>query len=264
VAITTDVLACGLPAARCGPAVARTAAELGMPALARSAPPASWPATPAQAQRFLHALSLRAYDVPYMSAQAGAAGRRAPGPVGDALQLVAGCARLPPGAVRARVSSPVYAVKTTEQHRSVRSFAWLLADESAAARAQARLMGALSGGCVQRGYRQRFRRLVRLHPDVLFGRPQLSPLPATRPEAYPSHEPYRASAERVSFEVLVRTRNTPPGVLLFYADVFAFAYRSAVVVLATATASRPLPDEERAYLESALAGRAVANWGAGG
>jgi hypothetical protein len=67
----------------------------------------------------------------------------------------------------------------------------------------------------------------------------------------------------MTVEVLVSTRSGP-GTLHFYADVLVFAYKRALVELATSTAAAPLPDANRRYLESALAGRAVANWGFGG
>ncbi len=254
----TQALACALPRAACpAAALAKAAARAGAPAPAPDVP-ATWPATAAQAAAYVRAVSLRAYDVPYMTAvESGAA-------VHEAIQpaFAAAClAGAPPLAPARSASSPQFAFDRRGQVQGVWSIASLLGSEAASEALLAADSRAFANGCAKRYFSRALAREQRAEPRVRFVDVRVQALPVAAPERYADVWPRRAVAERISYVALLSTRRGRRERVRYFEEGFAFAYRRAVVQLAIVSAPSPLADANRSYLESVLVGRAVAAWG---
>ena len=256
-AAVTHALACLLPAAGCDRhTLAALAASVGSPAPAPSAA-VGWPRTVAQASAYVRAVQLRPYDLPYMTAlpRSGRAG------AAPAVTPSARCAHAAPavGGLAVGASSPLFAMRPGRWRQSAWSRAALLGRDGAAADYMRALSRALAGACARRVLATDLARIG--GPRVRFADLHLTPLTPAAPESHRGRWAYRPVDERISVAVLLSTRRGRPLRRLLFIEIFAFAYRNAVVELEVTSKEAPLADANRRYLQSALVGRAEARWG---
>jgi hypothetical protein len=254
----TEVLACSLPQAACVEGdLAAAGARAGAPAALRPDTSPGWPLTKAQATAYVRAVSLRPYDLSYMTEVQPAATRRA----GSEQSYRAMCLPGAPSSAGAGRASPLFAFRRGLQQQTVQSAAVLMASDAAAARYVAAVRRIFAGPCARSFFRQALAAAARSRSRVRLGGLLVGPEQVRAPDTYTGTWPYRAAAGRVSFQVSFTTRRGRRLRLRYYAEGFLFAYRRALVQLSITSTGAPLPQANRRYLESVLVGRAEARWG---
>ena len=253
----TQALACLLPRADCPQApLAALEARAGTPAPVVDGASPTWPRTAAQGSAYVQAVSLHAYDVPYMSALRPAIRAPLPEPA-----LLGHCAHVPVTGTAIGARSPLFAVREGLSRWTAQSSATLLASEGAAASYVAAVRRALAGPCAKRFYTEAVARSQRSHPHARLDF-ALRPLALTAPQSYRRDWPYRPVGERLSLQAILTTHRQRRLRRFYVADLVVFAYRRALVELSVTTSGAPFPEANLRYLESVLVGRAEARWGA--
>jgi hypothetical protein len=263
---TPSALACALPAARC-PAGAASLGSTSLASLARL-PRASGPGAPpnrAQAIAYAHAVNLRGYHVPGMTAIAPER------PAGDrdfweALARCTSAARSirPVAAIR----SPLFRYAGAGRYEVVYSTVAVFPSGALAARYLATVATARARSCIARAYRRRGQLSAAAggagaaagDATRLTGVTAL-PLATPVPRSYRGVGPYRATALRLAMQASYPTRRGRRAQLPLYIEGFVFVDGRAVVELASLALPRPFPQANERFLETTLVGRAEANTG---
>jgi hypothetical protein len=255
---TVDVLACAMPEVRCPSRASIRDASLASLRSGSPIGPGAGPApTMAQATTFAHAVNLRGYLLPGMTAVA----REAPTKDRGGWEAFVGCT----GELRSTrsvvaVHSPVFTYSGRLRYQLVYSTVTVLASEAQARRFISAIAGARAHSCIERDYRRWLHlaaRRGRFHSAHIALAALATPVPAT----YRGVGPYRATALRLTIDARYTTRRGRRAHLPIYAQGFAFAYGRAVVALSAFTAPRAFPDASQHFLEAALVGRTEAHAG---
>jgi hypothetical protein len=256
-AAVTAVIGCALPSAGCDAGEQRAAAlGAGLTALAGTSSTDRWRPGAAAAGAYVQAVSIRPYDFGYSREVAHARGA---GLLASGVRVTGACGRR--FGIVAAGASPLYIYGFGRARQSVQSITLLLGSDADATRVETAFAAARVNGCAAGTLQAQIRRVNSRHPDVRLSHLTISPLSTATADAYGDIAPEHASADRIAYVVTLAAPGERPAHLSEYEDAMVLAYRRAVVILTIATATRPLPQVNRNYLERVLAGRAVARWG---
>jgi hypothetical protein len=253
---TVAVLACGLPDAGC-PAAAVSAYPPDLAGLAASSstrPGSRRPVTRRQASTYAHAVNLRGYDVPGMTAvtREGTTdnlddwgGVRCSRERSSPHDFVAG-------------ESPVFGYAGRLEGRFVYSTVTVFSSEAAAERYLAALASASVRTCVAHSYDRRSLGSNGKHDLLRVGRIAAAPLPAPTPASYRGVAPFQGTGLRLTIPISYTTRRGRRVQVDSYFEGLAFAYGRAVIGLVAESEFRPFAQANERYLMSKLVGRAEA------
>jgi hypothetical protein len=253
---TVAVLACALPDAGCpaGAVVARPP-DLAKLATGPSAQTSSrHPVSRGEVSSYAHAVNLRGYDVPEMTAVTREGATENLG----YWQEFARCDRAQSSTLSFQASqSPIFRYTGRLKAGFVYSTVALFSSEADADRYLVAFAGASARSCVARSYE---RRLLGRHgqPDLRVGRLVAEPLPATAPTSYRGPGPYRGAALRFTIPITYTPKRGRRVQLDSYFEGFVFAYGRAVIGLTAQGEFRPLAQVNEQYLMRMLMGRAEA------
>jgi hypothetical protein len=253
---TVAVLACALPDADC-PASAASARppDLATLAVRRSAQSSSTrPVNREQASVYAHAVNLRGYDVPEMTAVTREGTPEGVGYWGELARCTQERHAIGSSATG---ESPVFRFGGRLRGGFVYSTVAVFSSDADAERYLAALASARAGSCLARSYQ---RRLVNRHSQdgIRIGRVAADALPAPAPASYRGFGPYRGTALRLTIPISYSSQRGQRAQLDSYVEGFAFAYGRAVVGLAAESESRPFSSADEEYLMRQLVGRSEA------
>lgn len=259
-AATPRALACTLPVAGCPRgAVARQSVGLASRPPASRAAGLGAPPSRARAIAYAHAVNLRDYHLPGLSAIT----REGPASDRDYWEAFAHCT----GELRATsaivaIRSPLFRYERRGRYEVVYSTVVVFADTALADRYFAALATPRARSCITRAYRQRSPSAVAGGSDSMrLQSITAAPLATPVPRSYRGGAPYRATALRLTMQAGYRTRRGRRGRLALFIQGFAFADGRAVVELASLALPHELSAAEESFLEATLVGRAEVNEG---